>query len=84
MPDNVEISIEKIVVLCLGHGTDKVLIHTTFPAPVHKELGGGTPLVLSFDVTYKQGIQYVRDNFGIEPEVIGCSEGKGRGANHGS
>ena len=68
----VEIEITKATIIRLKDGPDKVYIYTTLPAPIHKELGGGVPLVLSFDVAYLQGPKYVRDAFGIEPELIDC------------
>lgn len=63
-------NIKKAEVL-LTRGSDKVQLHTDLPCPFVKEaLPSQQPLVISFDATYNTGVQYCKDNFGIDPEVI--------------
>lgn len=49
-------------------GTDQVRVETTLPLGVYPYKG--YPQTLSFEVTKGMGVQYVRDNFKIEPEVL--------------
>jgi hypothetical protein len=50
----------------LSRVADQVLIETDLPSP----FGNKYPLSLRFETTYDKGAEYVRNNFGIEPEVI--------------
>ena len=50
-------------------GTDRVFLDTNLPCP-YPACISTDPLNLGFDVTKGKGIQYVKDNFGIEPKVI--------------
>ena len=84
---NLNIEIEKIVVL-LTDTPDEIFIHTnkcgfTRPFPAFPE----QTLTLKFECAQNHGIQYVRDNFDVEPEVIenaknhrGCHDHERAGA----
>lgn len=62
--------ITKAMVL-LTSACDKVFLYTDFPCPyVRAFLPSQEPLMVSFDATYDTGIEYVRKNFGIEPEIV--------------
>lgn len=50
------------------HGTDLVRLETDLPLAVFPY--DGSPQMLSMEVSKGMGVQYVRDNFDIEPEVI--------------
>lgn len=64
------ISIKKVMVL-LSSSADKVILETELPCPYAKAyLPGQPPLDLKFETSYDTGIQYVRDNFGLEPDVV--------------
>jgi hypothetical protein len=64
--------IDKVFVL-LTDGPDKVFLQTDFPCPYVKEfMPEQTPLSISFDTTYDKGVEYVKKNFNIEPEVSNC------------
>lgn len=64
------INIIKATVL-LTNATDEVFIKTDLPCPfVIGALPSQPPLDLHFKATYDTGIEYVRKNFKIEPEVI--------------
>lgn len=62
------IHIEKAVVL-ITNGTDKVSLHTTLPSPYPPEVTTQN-LIIDFDTRKGAGVDYVREHFGIEPEVI--------------
>lgn len=69
-PAFVFLQIIKAAVL-LSVSTDKVILHTDLPCPFTKEYLPSQPkLSVSFEATYDTGIEYVRQNFSIEPEVI--------------
>ena len=59
--------ITKITVL-EHSGMDQVRIETTLPYGVYPYKDH--PQVLKMDVSKGMGVQYVRDNFGFEPEVL--------------
>jgi hypothetical protein len=62
--------ITKAMVL-LTSGADKIMLETDYPCPFVKEfLPSQQPLSFTFDATYDTGAEYVKDNFGITPEVI--------------
>lgn len=62
-------------IVILSSMCDKVYIKTELPCPFVKNfLPSQPPLDIHFDATYDTGVQYVRDNFGIEPEVIDTRE----------
>lgn len=67
-PVNYLLAVTKITVLTT-HGTDLVVVDTTLPTPYPPEVSD-QPLSLKFDVTKGRGVDYVKDNFHIEPEVI--------------
>jgi len=62
------IGVRKISVL-ISHGTDTVFIHTTCPCPFPPSVSED-PMTMKFEVQKGKGIQYVRDVFDVEPEVI--------------
>ena len=49
-------------------GTDEVRIDTTLPLGVYPYKD--YPQVLRLEITKGMGVQYVRDNLGVEPEVL--------------
>lgn len=59
--------ITRIVVMQLS-GTDEVRIETDLPLGVYPYKD--YPHTLKFEVTRNMGVKYVRDNFGMEPEVL--------------
>ena len=66
---NVNIEIISAFVL-LTDGADIVYLETKFPCPFVKEALPSQPkLSIQFCATYDTGIDYVRNNFGIEPGV---------------
>lgn len=62
------INITRATVLIV-HGADKVSLQTDLPSPFASWLPD-EKLSLNFEVTKGLGAQYVRDNFGLEPEII--------------
>ena len=62
------VTITKITVVQRKYGTDMVTIWTTLPAPCPAL--DTTPATLSIDVVKGGGVEYVKTNFGIDPEVI--------------
>lgn len=55
----------------LSSACDKVIVETELPCPfVVAFAPNQQPLSLMFDATYDTGVQYVRDNFGLEPEIV--------------
>jgi hypothetical protein len=61
----------KSITVLLTHGCDKVFVKTDLLCPyVPAFQPEQLPLQLDFDATYDTGIEYVRQVFGIEPEVI--------------
>lgn len=59
--------ITKIMVMQLS-GTDEVRVETDMPLGVYPYKD--YPHTMKFEVTRGMGVQYVRDNFGAEPEVL--------------
>lgn len=64
----IKLAITKIVVLNTI-GTDRVYVHTDLPSPYPLEVSD-QPLMLAFDTQKGKGVEYVRANFNMEPEVI--------------
>ena len=62
-----KLNITKAVVI-LQSGTDIVSLYTTLPSPYPVEITD--QMKLSFDAPGGSGVEYVRENFGIEAEVI--------------
>jgi hypothetical protein len=61
----------KEALVILTNGTDKIFLKTDFPCPFVKEfMPAQYPLTIQFDATYDTGVEYVKKNFGIDPEVI--------------
>lgn len=54
--------------IVLGNCTDKVILTTDLPSPVPAVTQN--PLQLSFDAEYDTGIEYVKNTFNIDPEVV--------------
>ena len=66
---SIEISVNEASVL-LTSGPDVVRIKTSLPCPFVKEFIPSQPnLELRFECSHDTGIQYVKDNFNIEPMV---------------
>ena len=53
----------------LTHATDEVYLETALPSPFPPEVDS-TPLTLRFAVQANHGVEYVRQWFCMEPEVI--------------
>lgn len=67
----VQIEVDSATVLLQRNGTDIVFLKTSLPCPFPEEAISSQPsLQMKFDTTQGTGIKYVKDNFGIEPEVI--------------
>ena len=69
------LNIAKATVL-QGVGPDIVYIHTDLPHPFVAEVST-QPLTLKFEVLSESGVEYVRNNFGIEPEVLNHIHARG-------
>lgn len=67
--NKIELNVFRVLVLIRGGHTDEVFIDTNLPGSFPKEVDKAN-LTLRFEVQKGKGIQYVRDNFGIEPEVL--------------
>ena len=61
--------IKKAVIMTSTCGCDKVRLHTDLPSPSPPTISS-QPLVMTFDVQQGKGVQYVKENFGIDAEVI--------------
>ena len=55
------------VIAVTGNHADKVMLTTNLPNPLFPFTGNA---VFDLDVAKGAGAQFVRDHFGIEPEVI--------------
>ena len=66
---NFELHIKKIVVTIMDSGTDEVTIYTDLPSPYPAEVSTDN-LTIDFPTKRNSGVDYVRDHFGIEPEII--------------
>ncbi len=53
----------------LREGTDHISLYTDLPSPFPPEVDDG-PLCLTFQTRYGTGVEYVRKNFSVEPEII--------------
>ena len=55
----------------LSSACDKAIIETELPCLyVAAFAPNQQPLSITFDATYDTGVQYVLDNFGLEPEIV--------------
>lgn len=63
--------IKKAVVL-ITDGTDRVTIHTDLPSPYPPEVSEDD-LMIVFETRKGAGMDYVRKEFGIEPEMLDVS-----------
>lgn len=69
------LEVKKAMVL-LTEGTDRISLYTELPCPYAVAfLPSQQPLTVTFDATYDTGIEYIRKNFGIEPEVTNVRHG---------
>jgi len=66
MTQTITLKVLRAIVMT-GNGTD--LIQLTLDAPTAFEAMGYKPL-MKMEASQGAGVQWVRDNFGIEPEVI--------------
>ena len=62
------IYIKKIVVM-LTDGTDRVSIYTDLPSPYPVEVSD-KDLVIEFQTKINSGVDYVREHFDYEPEIL--------------
>lgn len=62
------IYIKKIVVM-LTNGTDRVSIYTDLPNPYPSEVSD-EDLVIDFRTKINSGVDYVREHFDYEPEML--------------
>ena len=69
--ENFTLHIKKVVVL-ITDGTDRVSIHTDLPSPYPPEVSE-QDLVIEFSTKKGAGMDYVRKEFGIEPELLDVS-----------
>jgi hypothetical protein len=60
------------VVIHSGH-PDQVCLATDLPSPFNSDKGSGEPLFLHFDTSRKKGVEYVKEHFRLEPEIINVS-----------
>ena len=65
--NTLKLNVTKAIVI-LQSGTDSVSLHTTLPNPYPSEITD--QMKLSFNAPGGSGVNYVRENFGIEAEVI--------------
>jgi hypothetical protein len=63
----ITLNVDRIVVLQRKHGMDIIRIYTDLPKPMPVFTD---PAIFNLDVTQDTGVQYVKDNFGIDAEVI--------------
>lgn len=66
--DNFTLHIKKIVVMIID-GTDRVSIYTDLPSPYPAEISTDD-LEIDFQTRKGSGVDYVREHFGIEPEIL--------------
>lgn len=62
-------NIEKITVVS-GSGTDTVFVqYAALPSAVYPFDG---PLTMKFEAACGRGVEYVREHFGVDPQLITC------------
>jgi hypothetical protein len=61
------LNVKRVVVLESEHKTDEIHIYVDLPSPIPIF---NDPTFLQLDATKGTGVQYVKDNFGIEPDAI--------------
>ena len=66
--DDFTIHIKKIVVM-ITDGTDRVTIHTDLPCP-YPPVISTDDLMIDFATSKGRGVDYVREHFGMEPEIL--------------
>ncbi len=58
-------------IVVLSFGADTILLDTDYPCPFTKLGVPSQPnLTFEFKASYDTGVEYVRNQFGVEPEVI--------------
>ena len=68
-----ELPIQKVTVVEGYMGPDRIIIWTSLPPPWPPITD--QPLTLDFKAAVGTGVEYIRKNFGIEPEVICTTRG---------
>lgn len=66
---DITLNIKRIVVFRNTHGTDRIYLYTDLPSPFPPGVADQSP-AFQTDTVRGGGEQYVRDNFGVEPEVV--------------
>lgn len=72
----ITLDVDSITVLMVEDQTDKIFINFKGPSPY--PIWINRPPILSMEVSEGMGEDYVRQNFGIVPAVIGGSNGRNR------
>lgn len=65
----ITLDVDAITVLRVKDQTDQIFIHFKGPSPYPKWIARSP--ILSMNVAEGSGVDYVRETFGMEPEVIG-------------
>lgn len=65
--------ITRVSVVLRDNAADLISVYTDFPSPFPPTVDD-SPLSLTFQAAKGTGVEYVRKNFGIEPEVIDCQK----------
>jgi len=65
----ITLDVDAITVLRVKDQTDQIFIHFKGPSPYPKWIARSP--ILSMNVAEGSGVDYVRQAFGMEPEVIG-------------
>lgn len=65
----ITLDVDAITVLKVKDQTDQIFIHFKGPSPYPKWFSRSP--ILSMNVAEGSGVDYVRETFGMEPEVIG-------------
>lgn len=61
------IEVDRIIVYTSQKGCDLIIFHTNRPCPF---IPGETPLKMGCYASKNTGVDYVRETFGIEPEIV--------------
>ena len=65
----ITLKVESVLVFRSNHGPDKVFVETSFPNPI-VDSPVKENLSFTFIATRNTGEKYVREHFGIEPELV--------------
>ena len=63
-----KLKVTRATVVLTNHGKDRISLDTEYPSPTPKV--DPEPLSLTFEAEKGTGVEYVKNTFGIEPEVI--------------